>query len=132
MILSKFVQMNVKIDTKEKFTVITPQVTQLSANMTVEISNLLLPYLQKDIPHIIFKMTSILDLEEEVANLLVEIQQRFYENNCSFVICDLQTKVSKKLDELEILELLNVTPTESEAWDIVQMEEIERELLGGQ
>jgi hypothetical protein len=28
------------------------------------------------------------------------------------------------------LELMNVTPTESEAWDIVQMEEIERELLG--
>jgi hypothetical protein len=24
---------------------------------------------------------------------------------------------------------MNVTPTESEAWDIVQMEEIERELL---
>ena len=124
--------MSVKIDTKEKFNVITPQVTQLSANMTVEISNLLLPYLQKDIPHIILKLTAILDLEEEVANLLVEVQQQFYENNCSFVICDLQTSVSKKLDELEILELLNVTPTESEAWDIVQMEEIERELLGGE
>ena len=25
---------------------------------------------------------------------------------------------------------MNITPTESEAWDIVQMEEIERELLG--
>jgi hypothetical protein len=25
--------------------------------------------------------------------------------------------------------MMNVTPTESEAWDIVQMEEIERELL---
>ena len=124
--------MIVKIDTKEKFNVITPQVTQLSANMTVEISNLLLPYLQKDIPHIILKLTASLDLEEEVANLLVEVQQQFYENNCSFVICDLQTSVSKKLDELEILELLNVTPTESEAWDIVQMEEIERELLGGE
>ena len=29
----------------------------------------------------------------------------------------------------EIIELLNITPTETEAWDIVQMEEIERELL---
>jgi len=27
------------------------------------------------------------------------------------------------------LELMNVTPTQSEAWDIVQMEEIERDLL---
>jgi hypothetical protein len=34
-------------------------------------------------------------------------------------------------DQLELLEMMNVTPTESEAWDIVQMEEIERELLDG-
>jgi hypothetical protein len=27
---------------------------------------------------------------------------------------------------------MNITPTESEAWDIVQMEEIERELLDGE
>ena len=33
------------------------------------------------------------------------------------------------LDAAELLEIMNVTPTESEAWDIVQMEEIERELL---
>ena len=124
--------MNVKIDTKEKFTVITPQVTQLSANMTVEIADLLLSYLQKDIPHIIFKLSSILELDNEVANLLLSVKQQFHENNCSFVICDLQTSISKKLAELEILELLNVTPTESEAWDIVQMEEIERELLEGE
>jgi hypothetical protein len=33
---------------------------------------------------------------------------------------------------MDLLELMNVTPTESEAWDIVQMEEIERDLLGGE
>jgi hypothetical protein len=32
---------------------------------------------------------------------------------------------------MEVLEMWNITPTESEAWDIVQMEEIERELLDG-
>jgi anti-anti-sigma regulatory factor len=124
--------MNVKIDTKEKFTVITSQVTQLSANMTVEISNLLLPYIQKDIPHVIFKLTSVLELDDDVANLLLQIKEQFYENNCSFVICDLQSNVLTKLDQLEISDILNITPTESEAWDIVQMEEIERELLEGE
>jgi len=122
--------MNVKIDTKEKFTVITTQFTHLSANMTDEISNLLLPYLQKDIPHIIFKLTSIFELDDEVATLLLQIKEQFYENNCSFVICNLQSNLFTILDRLEILELLNITPSESEAWDIVQMEEIERELLG--
>ena len=124
--------MNVKIDTKERFSVITPKVTELTANMTGELSNLLLPYLQKDIPHIILKMTSILELDEQIANCLADLQQRFYENNCSFVICELQPKVEDKLNKLDLLEILNVTPTETEAWDIVQMEEIERELFDGE
>jgi anti-anti-sigma regulatory factor len=46
------------------------------------------------------------------------------------VICNLQPAVEQLLEQNELLELMNVTPTESEAWDIVQMEEIERELLG--
>jgi anti-anti-sigma factor len=121
--------MNVKIDTKEKFTVISPEETELSANMTEEIKNLLLSYQQKDIPHVILKMNDVQGINEGVAELLAEIQQEFYEKNISFVICGLQKDVEDLLDEKELLEIMNVTPTENEAWDIVQMEEIERELL---
>jgi hypothetical protein len=59
----------------------------------------------------------------------VRTQQKFYEAGASFVICELQKDVEAFLDEKELLELMNFTPTESEAYDIVQMEEIERELL---
>ena len=121
--------MNVKIDTKEKFVVIGPLVTELTANMTEELSFMLLPYIQKDIPHLILNMSSVKEIDEKGCEILADMQQEFYENNCSFIICELQKTVEDKLDELEILEILNVTPTESEAWDIVQMEEIERELL---
>ena len=51
--------MNVKTDTKEKFNVVTPVSPEISANMTEELGNLLLPYLQKDIPHIILNMSAI-------------------------------------------------------------------------
>jgi len=101
---------------------------KLSANMTEELKDLLLPYLQKDIPHIVFNMSSISSIDEQVAQTLQSLQQQFNEANCSFVVCCLQNAVEKLLDEKEILETLNITPTESEAWDIVQMEEIEREL----
>jgi hypothetical protein len=37
--------------------------------------------------------------------------------------------VEAALDKTGLLEIMNVTPTESEAWDIIQMEEIERELM---
>jgi anti-anti-sigma factor len=124
--------MNVKIDTKEKFVVISPNTEELTANMTEEFTKMLLPYLQKDIPHIVLNMSAVKIVDEKAGEALANIQQEFYENNCSMVICELQPAVEEKLDELELLEILNVTPTESEAWDIVQMEEIERELLDGQ
>jgi anti-anti-sigma factor len=124
--------MNVKTDTKEKFTVITPLETELTVNMTEELSQLLLAYLQKDIPHIILNLQVVEQLDEKSGEILAGTQQKFYESNCSFVICGIQKLVEEKLDEQELLEIMNITPTESEAWDIVQMEEIERELLGGE
>lgn len=122
--------MNVKIDTKERFTVITPEEAHLSVNMTDELNKMLLLYLQKDIPHVILKMDAVKTVDELMAENLAQVQQQFYENNCSFVICGLQKDVVQLLEQKELLEFMNVTPSESEAWDIVQMEEIERELLG--
>jgi anti-anti-sigma factor len=122
--------MNVKIDTKEKFTVITPSEAKLTAIMTEELSDLLLAYQQKDTPHIVLNMQLVESIDEKGGENLANLQQNFYEHNCSFVICALQTAVENLLDEMELLEVMNVTPTESEAWDIVQMEEVERELLG--
>jgi anti-anti-sigma factor len=121
--------MNIKTDTKEKFTVITPQEATLSANMTDELSNLLLSYLQKDIPHIVLKMNEVKSIDNESAEKITMLQQQFYEKNCSFVICELTPEVEEIFDKEELLEVMNITPTESEAWDILQMEEIERELF---
>ena len=122
--------MNVKIDTKERFTVITPGEPHLSVNMTEELNQLLLSYLQKDMPHIILKMDAVQLVDEQMAENIAQVQQQFYENNSSFVICNLQKEVEQLLEDKELLEFMNVTPSESEAWDMVQMEEIERELLG--
>ncbi|HOZ77810.1 MAG TPA: STAS domain-containing protein [Ferruginibacter sp.] len=123
--------MNVKTDTKEKFTVITPFEENLSVNMTGELGQMLLTYLQKDIPHVVLNLSQVKTMDDKIGEILAETQQKFYENDCSFVICNLQPGVEASLDKQELLEIMNVTPTESEAWDIVQMEEIERELLGG-
>jgi anti-anti-sigma factor len=124
--------MQVKIDTKEKFHVITVSEATLSASMTVELEKSLLPYLQNVVKNVILVLSEVDNIEVEAAEKLVLIQQQFYENGASFVICGLQPAVENFLDKSELLEIMNVTPTESEAWDIVQMEEIERELLDGE
>ncbi len=121
--------MNVKTDTKEKFHAITVNDTVLSATMTDELGECLLPYLQNEVKNVVLILKNVTELETVAAEKLVYIQQKFYENSASFVICELQQKVEDFLDSNNLLELMNVTPTESEAWDIVQMEEIERELM---
>jgi len=124
--------MIVKSDTKERFHAITMPGPSLSASMTEELGDCLLPYLQNDVKNLVLKMGDIENIDIAAAEKLVNIQQQFYENNASFVICEMQKPVEDFLDQHELLEIMNVTPTESEAWDIVQMEEIERELLDGE
>ena len=121
--------MNVKIDTKEKFTVLTPIEGIVSANMTGELADLLLSYLNNAIPHVILNMKNVQAVDKEAGEKIASLQQQFYEKNCSFVVCELNEEVQNLLEEAELLEGMNVTPTESEAWDILQMEEVERELL---
>lgn len=122
--------MNVKTDTKEKFNVITPVDAEIPANMTEELKELLVSYLHKDIPHVVLKMNEVKQLSPEAGEMIALVQQKFYDANHSFVICEMSADIEDQLEKQELLEIMNVTPTESEAWDIVQMEEIERELLG--
>ena len=124
--------MEVKIDTKEKFHVITLPQTSLSATMTEELSHRLLPYLRAHVTNIVLNLKNLQSLDNISGETLVKIQQKFYENNASFVVCELQSNVEEFLDSHHLLEMMNTTPTESEAADIVQIEEIERELLDGE
>ena len=113
--------MKVKIDTKEKFHVLTVEDKELPANMTEELNEKLLLYMLEDIKNVVLNLEAVEKMDEATAGDIARIQQSFYENDCSFVICLLQPQVEEFLDEKELLELLNVVPTESEAWDIVQM-----------
>ncbi|TDH26511.1 anti-anti-sigma factor [Segetibacter sp. 3557_3] len=121
--------MEVKIDTKEKFHVVTLNEADLSDNIAAALSNEISAYLHKDIKNVVLKLPATETITENAAVQLSRLQQKFYDNSASFVICELQPPVESRLDELELLEFMNITPSESEAWDIVQMEEIEREMM---
>ena|SRR5882724_1245662 len=124
--------MQVKIDTSEKFHAITLKESILSANMTGELDACLLPLLQNDVKNVVLNLQDIKIIDDAAAEHLAKLQQTFYEQSASFVVCCLQPEVEDALDKADLLELMNVTPTESEGKDIVQMEEIERELLDGE
>ena len=121
--------MQVKIDTKEIFHIFRLKEPALTAIMTEELKTRLLTIPESEIKNVVLNLEDIKTMEDAAAESLVHIQQRFYEDNASFVICGLNEEIEQMLDSSGLLEIMNITPTESEAYDIVQMEEIERELL---
>lgn len=124
--------MNVKSDTKEKFTVIKPMDSDISAENASELRQILTELLNKERPNVILNFSEVKTAVPEWMNVMVEMHERFYQDNHSFVICNIPDSLLTMLKEVEMDDVLNLTPTESEAWDIVQMEEIERELLNGE
>src|ERR1700733_14816780 len=113
--------MQVKIDTREKFHAIATGESVLAANMTEELEKVLLPLLEQEVKNVVLILKDIQIVEEAAPEGLVKIQQAFYDNGNSFVICELTPAVEKSLEDNSLLEMLNETPTESEAWEIVQM-----------
>lgn len=123
--------MDVKIDTKERFDVIRPQEPVLSANMAGELGACLTRRRETGAGNLILDMSLVQTIDAAVGSLLASEQERSGRMQRSFVVCCLSRRVEEELDAQGVLDVLNTAPTESEAWDILQMEEIERELLGG-
>ena len=127
----KLLLMHVKIDTKERFHEIAILEAELTANMSAELTGLLAGILELPIKNLILNLEKTKMLDAELADTILSLQSSFYDNNASFVVCGIQSHLEAQLDAAGQLEMLNFTPTLSEAWDIVQMEEIEREFLDG-
>ena len=131
-VLSLLINMEVKTDTKERFHVIRVETPEMSATMADELDRQLRELLKDNTRNVVLNLSGVKTMQEEAAEKLVRTQQNFYEAGASFVVCELPGELEDFLDNNDLLELMNVTPTESEAYDIVQMEEIERELLDGE
>ncbi len=124
--------MKVKISTKEKFHTLEVIDEDLSANMTDELTEKFENILDDEIKNVVLDLRHVKTIDDNISSLLTGITERFKNKNASFVICEIQPEVKDVFKKNKALDSLNTTPTESEAWDIIQMDEIERELLGNE
>jgi anti-anti-sigma factor len=121
--------MQYKTDLKEKFTVVTFLDASLTSNSVPEINELTQKILSQSPKNLVVNCGLVKQWDPSIIAVLANAQEQFYDNNASFVICALSDTLQNSIDNSEYAEMMNLTPTETEAWDIVQMEEIERELL---
>lgn len=121
--------MPLHISTKEKFHTIHIQ----SENFTNELANRLKQMhaliLQSSVKNTIVNFKNVIDADAKALAVLPSLLMSSTEVHTSFVICELSEPLIALLNQNDWIDALNITPTESEAWDIVQMEEMERELL---
>jgi anti-anti-sigma regulatory factor len=121
-------RMKVKISTNEKFHAITVLESFLAANMTAELLQIGTDILGQEIRNLLLNLKDIQKMDNAAAETILELRNTFYANNASFVLCELQPSIKKYFEENEQFCDIQITPTQSEASDIIFMEEIEREL----
>ncbi len=121
--------MKVKISTKEKFHVLMINEEFLSANMTEELKRMLQGFSEGEVKNLVLSLKNVQRIDGEIFSVLIDTSALFRDVGASFVICEIEPAVNKSIKDSEAIDILNVTPTESEAWDIIQMEEIGRELM---
>ena len=122
-------QIQYQTEAKEKFNVITFLNTHLDSNLVPELAELTSKWGNTAPKNLVLNLKNVQNWDEAMIESIATAQGQFYEQNTSFVVCAISDTLFDILDKTDYAELLNMTPTESEAWDIVQMEEIERELL---
>jgi anti-anti-sigma regulatory factor len=121
--------MLLKIETKERFHEIVLPGPVVSAKLAAEWEPELTSLLEQEVKNVVMSLKQIDTMEPGGAEILLNTQTRFYDHSASFVFCEASEALEEQMEQMEILEQMNLTPTLSEAWDMVQMEEIERELM---
>ena len=122
--------MKIKVDTKEKFQVLRPQTPELSVIMAEEMVRVVTRQFGTATKNAIIDMTGVAQADEQALVELATLLQLCQKNQASLVFFGVNQAVKSTMQGLELIDVFQITPTESEAWDIVQMEEIERELFG--
>jgi anti-anti-sigma factor len=125
--VNKTGEMKVKISTNAKFHAITVIEPVLTANMTAALHDLCEPFLQGEMKNLLLNLKDIQKMDSAAAQAILELRNLFYTQRASFVLCELQPSLKKYFEENEQFEIIQIAPTQSEASDIIFMEEIERE-----
>ena len=116
--------MTYKIDTKDKFDIITPQIPDFNYTMAEELITLC-KQMQKSDKSVIIDFINVASTEERLAKEIETLHTTFYNSNLSFAICNIKANLKPVFSDE-----LNIVPTLAEAIDIISMEGLERDLLG--
>ena len=122
--------MDFKIDTRDTFSVITPESENITVNMTDDLRSTFEKMRQSGSQNFIVDFQNCKTIDEDAQQSLVDMHEECYSMGRSLVFTGVKGKVLASLKVSETDTLLNVTPKMIEAIDIISMEILERDLYG--
>lgn len=123
--------MTLKFDTKETYLLISPEETVLDANMTAKLMQGIRGNDHNGMNNFLVDLTNCQRYEIDANELLLELNDWVYnELHGSIVFTNLSNEVFNRIKQERLHLSLNITPTMVEAVDIINMEVLERDILG--
>ena len=121
--------MEIKFDTKENFSIITPVSDELSANLAGAINETCTQLRDSGSDNFIIDLQHCIKLNKDAVNELVKMHEECYSMDQSLVFTGLNNTLMAGLKENETDLLINIAPRMEEAVDIISMEILERDLF---
>lgn len=123
--------MSFKIDTKDNYVLISPENSEINVNMAEEVRQIIETHKTTDINNFILDVSNCTTFDVLSNTHWLDLHEHTYNELLgSLVFTQLTDEVNQKMKQERLHLSLNITPTLIEAIDIINMEILERELLG--
>ncbi len=123
--------MNFEIDKKDKYTLIRSKVEKLDSTVSPLLKSELVVINNNGGRNIIIDLSETRYCDSSGLSAIL-VGNRLCKNaNGSFIVCGLQEPVKKLISISQLDTILNITPSFTEAEDMLFMEEVERDILNG-
>ena len=120
--------MNFTIEDKGRYTLVTSQVEKLDTTCAPELKSELVYLNKTGVRNVIIDMSATRYCDSSGLSALLVANRLCKSVNGSLVVCGLQEPVQKLIQISQLESVLSITPTTSEAVDLLYMEEIEKDV----
>lgn len=120
--------MNFEIAPHDKYILIKSRIEKLDTNFAPELKSLLVLHNKEGIRNMIIDLSDTRYCDSSGLSAILVANRLCRGSEGSFVLTGLQEPVMKLVTISQLHTVLNITPTVSEASDLILMEEVERDL----
>lgn len=120
--------MNFTIEDKGRYTLVTSSVEKLDTSCAPELKSELVYLNKTGVRNVIIDLTNTRYCDSSGLSALLVANRLCKSVNGSLVVCGLQEPVQKLVQISQLESVLSITPTPTEAVDLLYMEEIEKDV----